>query len=96
VGGRNLTASDNIYQFFESKAGKQVVIKVGPNPDGTGSREVTVVPAGSEHGIAQSGLDRRQSPQSGSIERRQTGLHATCRIQAAADTPASTATSFRK
>jgi hypothetical protein len=31
VGGRNLTASDNVYAFFESKAGKQVVIKVGPN-----------------------------------------------------------------
>jgi tricorn protease len=48
VNGRNLTASDNIYQFFEATAGKQVVIRVGPNPDGAGSREVTVVPVGSE------------------------------------------------
>src|SRR5262249_13406570 len=36
VNGRNLTAVDNVYQFFESTANKQVVIKVGPNPDGTG------------------------------------------------------------
>ena len=48
VGGRNLTATDNVYQALESKANKQVVLRVGPNADGTGSREVTVVPAGSE------------------------------------------------
>jgi tricorn protease len=51
VGGRNLTASDNVYAFFESTANKQIVIKVGPNPDGTGAREVTVVPVGSENGL---------------------------------------------
>lgn len=51
VGGRELRASDNIYSFFEATAGKQVVIKVGPNPDGTGSREVTVVPVASEAGL---------------------------------------------
>ena len=48
VKGRNLTAADNIYQFFEGTSGKQVVIKVGPNPDGTGARDVTVVPVGNE------------------------------------------------
>ncbi|HEY7182088.1 MAG TPA: PDZ domain-containing protein, partial [Blastocatellia bacterium] len=51
VGGRNLTAADNVYSFFESKANKQVVIKVGPNPDGSGSREVTVVPIQNEIGL---------------------------------------------
>ncbi|HEY6399979.1 MAG TPA: PDZ domain-containing protein, partial [Blastocatellia bacterium] len=51
VKGRNLTANDNIYSFFESTAGKQVVIKVGPNPDGSNSREVTVVPVGGEGGL---------------------------------------------
>src|SRR5436853_278305 len=51
VGGRNLTASDNVYAFFESTAGKQVVIKVGPNVDGTGAREVTVVPVPDEGGL---------------------------------------------
>ncbi len=48
VKGRNLTATDNVYQFFEGTSGKQIVIKVGPNPDGTGSREVTVIPVASE------------------------------------------------
>ncbi|HRH42655.1 MAG TPA: PDZ domain-containing protein [Pyrinomonadaceae bacterium] len=51
VNGRNVTATDNIYQFFESTANKQVVIKVGSNPDGTGSRNVTVVPTASENGL---------------------------------------------
>ena len=31
-------------QIFQETAGKQTVLKVGPNADGTGSREVTVVP----------------------------------------------------
>ncbi|MBI1759900.1 MAG: PD40 domain-containing protein [Acidobacteria bacterium] len=48
VKGRNLIATDNIYQWFEGTSGKQVVIKVGPNPDGTGARDVTVVHVGSE------------------------------------------------
>ena len=51
VGGRELTARDNVYQAFESKAGKQVVIKVGANPDGSQSREVTVLPVASESAL---------------------------------------------
>lgn len=51
VRGRELRAMDNIYSFFEAMAGKQVTIKVGPNPDGTGAREVTVVPVGNEGGL---------------------------------------------
>ncbi|MEW6209587.1 MAG: PDZ domain-containing protein, partial [Acidobacteriota bacterium] len=51
VRGRNLTASDNVYAFFEATANKQVVIRVGPNADGSGSREVTVVPVASEGGL---------------------------------------------
>jgi tricorn protease len=51
VNGRNLTANDNVYQAFESTAGKSVVIRVGANPDGSNSREVTVVPAGNEGGL---------------------------------------------
>lgn len=51
VDGRDVTARDSVYSFFEAKAGKQVVIRVGPNPDGTGSREVTVVPVASESGL---------------------------------------------
>lgn len=48
VNGQELTADDEVYKPFEGTAGKQTLIKVGPNPDGTGSREVTVVPAPSE------------------------------------------------
>jgi len=51
VNGRNLTATDNVYALFESTANKQVVIRVGPNPDGSGSREVTVVPVPNEGGL---------------------------------------------
>ncbi len=51
ISGRNLTASDNVYAFSENKAGKQVVIRVGPNADGSQSREVTVVPVANEAGL---------------------------------------------
>jgi tricorn protease len=51
VNGRDLKGSDNIYAFFEATAGRQVVLKVGPHPDGTGSREVTAVPVEDELGL---------------------------------------------
>jgi tricorn protease len=51
VNGRDLRGSDNIYSFFEGTVGKQVLLKVGPNADATGSREVTVVPVESEGGL---------------------------------------------
>jgi tricorn protease len=51
VNGRNVLGTDNIYSFFEQTAGKSVLLRVGPNPDGTGSRDVTVVPVDSEYGL---------------------------------------------
>ena len=51
VNGRDLHATDNIYSFFEETAGKQVVLKVGANPDGKDSRDVTVVPVDSEENL---------------------------------------------
>ncbi len=48
VNGREVSPADNVYSFFEATAGKSVVLKVGPNPDGSGSRDVTVVPVASE------------------------------------------------
>ncbi len=51
VAGRELTASDDIYAFFEETAGRQVLVRVGPNPDGRGAREVTVVPVESEENL---------------------------------------------
>jgi tricorn protease len=51
VAGRDLTASDDIYAFFEQTAGRQVLVKVGPNPDGSRARDVTVVPIESEENL---------------------------------------------
>ena len=48
VNGRNLTAQENIYSLFKGSAGQQTVLRVGPNPDGAGARDVTVVPIASE------------------------------------------------
>jgi tricorn protease len=48
VNGRDVRASDSVYSFFEETAGKQIFLRVGPNANGTGSREVTVVPVESE------------------------------------------------
>ncbi len=48
VNGREVVATKEVYSYFLESAGQQTVLKVGPNPDGTGSREVTVVPVDSE------------------------------------------------
>jgi len=51
VNGRELHATDNIDSFFDGLAGKQTVVRVGKNADGSGAREVTVLPVDSEHGL---------------------------------------------
>lgn len=51
VNGRPLHASDKIYQAFEETAGKQTIITVGPNPNGEGSRDITVTPVANEHAL---------------------------------------------
>src|SRR5439155_15317548 len=51
VNGHDLHAADNIYSFFEETAGRQVVLKVGADPDGKDSRDVTVVPVESEENL---------------------------------------------
>jgi len=48
VDGRDVRADDNVHRFFENTAGKAVRIKVGPNADGNGAREVVVEPLASE------------------------------------------------
>jgi tricorn protease len=48
VSGRELRPPTDVYSYFENTAGTQIKIKVGPNPDGKDSREVTVVPLASE------------------------------------------------
>jgi len=51
VNGREVHGSDNVYAFFEETAGKTTLLRVGPNSDGSGSREVSVVPVESEAGL---------------------------------------------
>ena len=48
VNGRDVRADSEVYRPFEGVAGKQTVITVGPRADGTGSRQVTVVPIDNE------------------------------------------------
>ena len=51
VNGRQVRSTDNVYSFFQQTAGKQIIIKVSANPDGTAGREVTVIPVASEAGL---------------------------------------------
>lgn len=48
VNGRELRAADSVYSFFEATSGKNTVIRVGPNADGAGARDVIVVPVPNE------------------------------------------------
>ena len=51
VNGREVKSTDNLFQFFENTSNKQIVLKVGPNPNSTKAREVTIVPVASERGL---------------------------------------------
>jgi tricorn protease len=51
VNGRDVRPPAEVYSFFEETAGKQLKIKVGPNPDGKDAREVTIVPVDSEFAL---------------------------------------------
>jgi tricorn protease len=51
VNGEDLRGQDDVFRLFQGTAGKQTVITVGPRADGTGSRQVTVVPVPSEEAL---------------------------------------------
>jgi tricorn protease len=51
VNGQELRAPENVYKLFEGTAGKSVVLKVGPHPDGRGARTVMVVPVDNERSL---------------------------------------------
>jgi tricorn protease len=51
IDGANLDDAMDIYLELEGKAGKQVKLKIGPMPDGVGSREVIVVPIANDFGL---------------------------------------------
>jgi tricorn protease len=44
INGSDAPPIEELYRLLEATAGRQVTLKVGPNPDGSNSREVTVVP----------------------------------------------------
>ncbi|MBC7909543.1 MAG: PD40 domain-containing protein, partial [Pyrinomonadaceae bacterium] len=49
VDGQKIDASKSIYSYFDGKVSKPVKITVGPKPDGTGARTMSVFPAGGEN-----------------------------------------------
>jgi tricorn protease len=51
VNGRDVRPPANLYSFFENTSGKIVDLTVGPNADGTGARDVPVVPIASESAL---------------------------------------------
>ena len=51
VNGQEVRPPAEVYSFFEETAGKQIKIRVGPNPDGKDAREVTVVPVDNEFAL---------------------------------------------
>lgn len=51
VNGKEVTADQNVYRFFEKTAGKIVEISIGPNADGSGSRIVKVEPIADESAL---------------------------------------------
>lgn len=51
VNGREVLPSADVHSYFAETAGKKVVLKVGPKPDGSGSRDVSVVPIADEYAL---------------------------------------------
>jgi tricorn protease len=51
VNGRELHATDNIDAYFDGTAGKQTVLRIAKSAEGAEARDVTVVPADTEHGL---------------------------------------------
>lgn len=51
VNGEKITAAENFFSFFEKTAGKIINIEIGPNADGSGSREIQAVPVSNEYAL---------------------------------------------
>jgi tricorn protease len=51
VNGKDVTADQNLYRFFENTAGRIVELTLGANPSYTGSRIVKVVPVANENAL---------------------------------------------
>lgn len=48
IGGQDLVATEDISRLLEGTANKPTRVKIGGDPSGAGSREITVTPVGSE------------------------------------------------
>jgi len=48
VNGRELTASDNIFEYLQGTAGQQVTLRVGPSANGRNARDIVIEPTESE------------------------------------------------
>lgn len=51
VDGREIQGSEEVFASFQHKADRIVSLRVGPNPDGTGARDVKVTPVADEKGL---------------------------------------------
>ncbi|MGE0452229.1 MAG: PDZ domain-containing protein [Vicinamibacteria bacterium] len=51
IEGQDLRPPESLFARFERTAGKQVELRVGPNPDGSGARTVKVVPIENEQAL---------------------------------------------
>jgi len=51
VNGKELFSDMNLYSLFENTSGKITEITVGPNPDSTGARTISVVPIANESAL---------------------------------------------
>lgn len=51
VNGKDVTADNNLFEFFENTADKIVELTIGKNPDYSGSRVVKVVPVENEYAL---------------------------------------------
>ncbi len=51
VNGREVRPPASVYSFFQETAGVSVVLRVGPDPGGANSREITVVPVEDESNL---------------------------------------------
>ncbi len=48
VNGKDVLPNVDVFRFFQGTAGKSILLKIGPDPSGANSREVTVVPVPDE------------------------------------------------
>ena len=49
VNGQNITSADNLFRHLENSVGKQVVLTISANSDGSGSRNIDIEPISSEN-----------------------------------------------